>query len=166
MTRVDWVIVGFAVVTALLGFRRGLVKTVLSLAGFFLGAVVGARVAPHLLAHATSSHYSALIGLGGAVVGAVAFQLLAGIVGSFFRASLRLAPPLRLFDSLGGLVAGVAWGLVLAWVVGAVAVQVPGHPKWGREARQSKVLHRLDKIAPPHDVLKLRASLFDRLPSL
>jgi hypothetical protein len=134
------------------------------LAGFALGAVVGARVAPHVLAHATSSHYSALIGLGGAVVVAVAFRFLAGIVASFFRASLRLAPPLRLLDSLGGLVAGAAWALVLVWVVGAAAMQVPGHPKWTREAHQSKVLHRLDKIAPPHDVLKLRASLLERLP--
>src|SRR5579862_670186 len=163
MTRVDLVIVGFVVVTALLGFRRGLVKTILSLAGFAIGAVVGARVAPHVLAHSTSSHYSALIGLAGAVVLAVVFQFLAGVLGSFFRAGLRLAPPLRLLDSLGGLAAGAIWGLVLAWVVGAVAVQVPGHPKWGRDARQSKVLHRLDKIAPPHDVLELRASLLDRL---
>ena len=166
MTRVDWVIVGFVVVTALLGFRRGLLKTVLSLAGFAAGAVVGARVAPRVLAHSTSSHYSALIGLGGAVVLAIVFQLVAGMVAGFFRASLRLAPPLRLLDSLGGLAAGAVWGLVLAWVVGAVALQIPGHPNWARDARRSEVLHRLDKIVPPHDVLKLRASLVDRLPGL
>ena len=45
MTRVDWVIVVFAAVTATAGFRRGLIGTVLALAGLVLGAIVGARVA-------------------------------------------------------------------------------------------------------------------------
>jgi len=159
MTTVDWVIVGFAAFTALMGFRRGLVGTLLSFAGLAAGAVIGARVAPHLLAHTTASHYSALVGLGGAIAGALVLQVVAGIVGSFFRAGLRLAPPLHLLDSLGGFVVGAVWGLALAWVVGAVATQVPGHTKWAREARQSKVLHRLNEIAPPRDVLRLRASL-------
>jgi uncharacterized membrane protein required for colicin V production len=164
MTTIDWVIVGFAAFTGLVGLRRGLIGTVLSLAGLAAGAVIGARIAPHLLAHTAASHYSALVGLGGAIVGAMVLQAVAGIVAGFFRAGLRLAPPLRLLDSLGGLVAGAAWGLVLAWVVGAVAVQVPGHPTWERDVHRSKVLRRLDKIAPPHDLLKLRASLLDRLP--
>ena len=163
MSTLDWVIVGFAVFTGLVGFRRGLVQTMLSLAGLAAGAVIGARVAPHILAHTTANHYSALIGLGGALVGAVVLQFAATIIGRLFRAGLHLAPPLRLLDSLGGLAAGAVWGLALAWVAGAVATQVPDHPRWKREAHQSKVLHRLNEIAPPHDVLRLRASLLERL---
>jgi uncharacterized membrane protein required for colicin V production len=162
MTRIDWIIVGFAVVASLSGFRRGLIKTVLAFAGLVVGAVVGSRVAPHLLAHTAASHYSALVGLGGAFLGAMLLQSVAALVGGFIRTGLRFAPPLRLFDSLGGLVAGAATGLALAWVVGAVAVQVPGHPSWVREARDSKVLHRLNTIAPPKDVLKIRASLLEK----
>jgi hypothetical protein len=41
---------------------------------------------------------------------------------------------------------------------------VPGHPKWMRYAHQSKVLQRLNDIAPPRDVLRLQASLLERLP--
>src|SRR4051812_208080 len=158
MTTLDWIIVGFASFTALLGYRRGLVRTVLSLAGLALGAIVGARVAPHVLTWA--GHYAPLVG---ALFGAVVFQLVAAIVGGMFRAGLRLAPPLRLLDSLGGLAAGAVWGLVLAWVAGAVVAQVPAHPQWKRDAHQSKVLHRLNEIAPPHDVLRLRASLVARI---
>jgi len=163
MTTIDWVIVGFAAFTGLVGLRRGLVATVLSFAGLAAGAVIGARVAPHVLAHTAASHYSALVGLGGAVVGALLLQAVTGLAGSLFRTGLRLAPPLRMLDSLGGLVAGAAWGLALAWVVGAVLTQVPGHPSWKRDARRSKVLHRLDQIAPPRDVLRLRASLLEKV---
>jgi uncharacterized membrane protein required for colicin V production len=164
MTRLDWIIVAFAAFTAFRGYRRGLVRTVLSFVGLAAGAVIGARLAPHFLAHTAASHYSALIGLGGALAGAMLFRLAAVIAAGVFRKGLRLAPPLRMLDSLGGLAFGVASGLALAWVVGAVAVQVPGHPKWVRYAHQSKVLHRLNQIAPPRDVLRLRASLLERLP--
>src|SRR5512146_2844203 len=120
MTRLDWNILGFAAFTALMGFRRGLIVTLLSLAGLAVGALVGARVAPHFLSGGKHSEYTALIGLAGAVAGASILQVAATTVGGLLRSTLRLAPPLRLLDSLGGLVAGAAWGLALAWVVGAV----------------------------------------------
>jgi uncharacterized membrane protein required for colicin V production len=164
MTRLDWIVLGFAAFTGLVGFRRGLVRTALSLAGLAAGAVIGARVAPHLLHHSAATHYAALIGLGGAVAGAVLLQAAASIVGGLLRTGLRFAPPLRLLDSLGGLVAGAAWGLALVWVAGAVATQIPGHGSWHRQARESHVLQRLNEIAPPRDVLRLRASLLARLP--
>jgi uncharacterized membrane protein required for colicin V production len=164
MTRLDWIIIAFAAFTAFRGYRRGLVRTVLSFVGLAAGAVIGARAAPHFLAHTTASHYSALIGLGAAIAGALLFRLVAVILSGTFRLGLRLAPPLRSLDSIGGLAVGAATGFALAWVVGAVAVQVPGHPKWVRYAHQSKVLHRLNQIAPPRDVLRLRASLLERLP--
>jgi uncharacterized membrane protein required for colicin V production len=163
MTRLDWIIVGFAAFTAFTGYRRGLVSTVLQFAGLAAGAVIGARVAPHFLARTNASHYSALIGLIAALVGALLFRIGGVLLGGMFRRGLRFAPPLRLLDSLGGLVAGAAWTLALAWVVGAVAVQVPDHPKWARAAHQSKVLHRLNQIAPPKDVLRLRAALLARI---
>ncbi len=163
MTRIDWIIVGFAALTALAGFRRGLIRTVLALAGLVAGAVIGARVAPHLLHHGAYSHYTALVGLGGAVAGALLLQAAASMVGGLLRTGLRFAPPLRLLDSLGGLAAGAAWGLALAWVVGAVAVQFPGHPRWAREAHRSHVLHRLNQLAPPRDLLRLRVSSLSQL---
>ena len=163
MTRIDWVIVAFTAVTAVAGFRRGLAGTVLALAGLVLGAVIGARVAPDLLGGGAQPKYPALVGLGGAVTGAALFHALAGLLSGTLRIGLRLAPPLRLLDSFGGLAAGAVWGLALAWVAGAVAVQFPGHPAWRREARQSQVLHHLNQIAPPADVLRLKANLVERI---
>jgi uncharacterized membrane protein required for colicin V production len=164
MTRLDWIILGFAAFTAVMGCRRGFVRSACSLLGLAAGAVIGARVAPQFLADGRHSGYTALIGLAGAVAGALVFQTAAVIVGGILRTSLRLAPPLRVLDSAGGLVLGAAWGLALAWVVGAVAVQVPGHADWRRQAHDSHVLHRLNEVAPPRDVLRLRPSLAERLP--
>ena len=86
--------------------------------------MVGARLAPHLLHGGTRLHYTALIGLVGAFAGASVLQTAASSLGGRIRSTLRFAPPLRLLDSLGGLVTGAAWGLVLAWVLGAVAVRL------------------------------------------
>jgi uncharacterized membrane protein required for colicin V production len=162
MTKIDWIIVGFAAFTAVMGFRQGLVRSILALLGLTLGAVVGARVAPHLLHHGAHSPYTAVIGFVGALVGASVLHTAAASIGGLVRSTLRFAPPLRLLDSAGGLLVGAAWGLVLAWVVGAVAIQLPGHPNWHRDARRSHVLQHLNQVAPPRDVLKLRAALLEK----
>jgi Colicin V production protein len=146
-------------VTALTGLRRGLVVTAFSLAGVVVGAVVGARVAPHFLEDGAHSDYTALVGLGGAMVGMAAFQLFARFLGGIVRGGLRFMPPLQFLDSLGGLAVGVVWGLTLVWVAGAVALQLPGHPKVRREVRQSEVIHRLNRVAPPRDILLVRKHL-------
>jgi uncharacterized membrane protein required for colicin V production len=156
ITDLDWIIVGVVALAALGGYRRGIIATALSLAGLVLGAVVGARVAPHFLAPGASSRSTVLVGLGCAVGGIVLFRLLAGVLAHTIRGGLRLLPPLRLLDSLGGLAVGVAWGLALVWILGAVALQVPGYPQVRRAVRQSEVLRRLDRVAPPRDILLLR----------
>jgi uncharacterized membrane protein required for colicin V production len=168
VTNLDWVIAAIVALSALGGWRRGLIRTVFWLVGLIVGAVVGARVAPHFLSAGTHSHYTAAIGLAGAFAGVVVCQLLAALAAKLIRGGLHLLPPLRLLDSLGGLAVGAVWGLALCWVVGAVALQVPGHPKVRREVRQSEVLHRLDQVAPPHDILKVQkqlASFASRLQS-
>src|SRR5579884_1541940 len=142
MTRIDWAILAFAALTGAMGYRRGLVRTLLALVGLVVGAVVGAHVAPHVLHAGSRSSYSALVSLAGAVVGATLFRAAAGFAGGVARKGLHLAPPLRLLDSIGGLAAGLAWGLALAWVAGAVAAQLPGHPTWHRAATSSRVLSR------------------------
>jgi hypothetical protein len=58
VTRVDWIALAVAALAALSGLRRGLVATALSLAGLALGALIGARLAPHLLHNGASSPYT------------------------------------------------------------------------------------------------------------
>jgi hypothetical protein len=159
VTNLDWVIVAIVVLSGLAGYRRGLIGTAFWLVGLVAGAVLGARLAPHLLSAGTHSRYTALIGLVGAVVGLGVLQLVASLIARTIRGGLHLVPPLHLLDSLGGLAVGVVWGLALCWVAGAVALQIPGHPKVRREVRHSKVLEKLNNVAPPHDILRVQKQL-------
>jgi hypothetical protein len=159
MTNLDWVLIGIVVLTGLGGYKRGLIGTVLSLAGLIVGAIVGARIAPTLLSGGSDSRYTALIGLVGAGIGIAVCQVIAGMVGKTIRGGLHLLPPLHLLDSLGGAAIGAVWGLALVWVASAVALQIPGHAKLRKDVRHSHVVRRLDKIAPPHDLLHVQKQL-------
>ena len=71
MHLVDWIALGIVGLGALSGLRRGLVVTVFSLGGLAVGATIGSRLAPHLLHGGSFSPYTPLVGLGGAIVGAL-----------------------------------------------------------------------------------------------
>ncbi len=161
---VDWIALGFVVLSALVGMLRGLVVSALSLAGMAAGAYVGSRVAPHILSGGSSSPWAAVAGLVGAVLGAVLLQTVASVAGSIVRGGLRLTP-FRLFDSLGGLLLGAVTGVVLVWVVGAAALLVPGQSGLRREVQRSAVVRRLDEAVPPKHLLHLLARI-DPFPSI
>jgi uncharacterized membrane protein required for colicin V production len=165
VTRVDWIALAIAGLSALSGLKRGLVATALSLAGLAAGAVLGARLAPHFLNNGALSPYTPLVGLGGAVAGALLLQSVASIIGSFARGALAVIPPLRMLDSLGGLVAGAALGLSIVWVAGAVLLQLPGQTQLRAEVQQSLILQRLNTIAPPRTVLRAFARV-DPFPQI
>ena len=165
VTRVDWIALAVAALAALSGFKRGLVATALSLAGLALGALLGARLAPHLLHNGASSPYTPLAALVGAVIGASLFQSMASIAGSFARGALAVVAPMRILDSVGGLAAGAVLGLVMVWVAGAVLLQLPGQSKLRSEVQQSRILQQLNTIAPPRDVLRAFARV-DPFPAI
>jgi S1-C subfamily serine protease len=152
VTRVDWIALGVIGLAALVGFRRGFVETVLSLGGLVLGAYLGARIAPHVLPGADSA-YTPLIGLAGAVAGAVLFQTLASIAGHWLRRTLVI-PPLKLLDSIFGIFVGAGMGLALVWIGGAIALHLPGQAEARRAVQQSRVLQELNDIVPPSRIME------------
>jgi len=165
VTRVDWIALAIAALAALSGLRRGLVATAFSLAGLALGAIIGARLAPHFLHGGADSPYTPLAALIGAAVGAALLQSVAAVAGSFARGALAVIPPLRMLDSIGGLAAGAALGLAMVWVAGAVLLQLPGQTNLREEVQQSTILQRLNTIAPPRSVLRAFARV-DPFPSI
>ena len=72
------------------------------------------------------------------------------------RARVRLAP-LRALDSIGGLALGGATALAIVWVLGAVALQVPGQTELRREAQRSLILRRLNDVVSPRELLNALA---------
>jgi uncharacterized membrane protein required for colicin V production len=164
MTTVDWIAVVVIVLAAVAGLRRGLVTSVLSAAGIVGGAILGARIAPHLLSGGAASPYTPLAGLVGAAIGATLLEMLGTLAGSFVRGSLRLTP-LRALDSAGGVVAGLVGGLALVWVLGAVALLLPGQTRLRRAVVRSTIVRRLDEAVSPRSLLNALARI-DPLPSI
>jgi S1-C subfamily serine protease len=164
VTRVDWIALGLVALTGLIGLRKGLVASLLAITGIVLGAVLGARAAPHLLHGGSHSAYAPLVALAGAVIGAAVLEAAGSMAGSFFRSGLRF-PPLRALDTAGGLVLGAAAGLALAWVVGAVALLLPGQRSLRQDVQRSEVLRRLNDIVPPERLLNALARV-DPFPSI
>lgn len=164
MTRLDWIAVGFVALTAFIGLRKGLVASALSVVGIVAGAVIGARLAPQLLTHGSRSPYTPLVALGGAIVLAAVLEALASIAGSIVRQGMRL-PPLRALDSAGGLVLGGVAGLAIVWVLGAVALLIPGQDSLRRDAQRSLILRRLNGLVSPSTLLHALARV-DPFPSV
>lgn len=151
MNVVDWIAVIVIALTALSGFRRGLVTGVLSLAGLIAGALVGARLAPALVGE--SSPWVPLVALGGAAIGGMFGQMVGGFVGSSARGMLSILPPLRWLDSAGGSALGLLTGLAICWTVGAVLLYLPGQTEARRLVQESRVVSALTEALPPARVM-------------
>ncbi len=152
MTAVDWAALAIVLFAAVGGAVQGFVWSGLSLVGLVAGAVLGGRLASVLLSNGASSPYSPLLALAGAVGLAVTFEVIGSAVGAVLRARQRTAAA-RNLDSAGGLVAGALIGLAVVWVVGAMALQLPGQAQLRRAVQRSEVLQRLNAIVPPRTLL-------------
>jgi uncharacterized membrane protein required for colicin V production len=164
VTRLDWIILAVVAGSALLGLWQGLTLSVLSAAGVIFGALAGARLAPHLLPDGSESPYTPLVALLGAAAMAVLLELVGSSVGLAIKRRLR-ASPLRLLDSLGGVVFGGVIGLALVWIAAAVAQQLPGQLELRRDVQRSAVIRELNDVVPPRRVLRALARV-DPFPSI
>jgi len=152
VTTLDWIAAGVIALAALNGLRRGLVSGALSLAGIVAGAYLGAKLAPQFFSGGESP-YTPLLALGGAVMLAGLLQSVGGMVGATIRSSLLVMPPLRLLDTLGGILLGAATGVALVWIAGAVALHVPGQTQLREAVQQSGILREINERVPPARLL-------------
>lgn len=163
MTTLDWIIVVFTVVVATYGFLQGFVVGALSLGGFVLGAVLGARLGPAVLPAGARSPYAPLFALaGGLLLGAIFAVGLEGLALRVRRA-IRL-PGFGLLDGLLGAVLTACVALGVAWITGAVALQAAGAGGVRREVRASRILRSLNELLPPSGPILHVLARFDALP--
>jgi S1-C subfamily serine protease len=160
----DWLALVFVFLTAILGLRKGLIASALSLAGILVGAFVGARLAPHLLGEGSTSPWTPLAALAGAAFAAVILETIGTLAGQTLRGSLPVRP-LRTLDSAGGFVLGGLAGLALVWVLGASALLIPGQTSFRRAAQKSEVLQELYDAVPPTKFMRLLARV-DPFPAI
>jgi uncharacterized membrane protein required for colicin V production len=164
VTKVDLIALGFVALTAFIGWKKGLVASALSVAGIVLGAWLGSRLAPGLLQGGTNSPYTPLAALAGAAIGAILLETLGTLAGSSLRSRIR-KPRFGMFDSVGGLALGALAGLAIVWVLGAVALLLPGQADLRRGAQKSALLRRLNAVVSPTKVLNALARI-DPFPAI
>lgn len=164
MNGVDWIIMGLVLLLGLYGYAQGFVAGAMTLAGFALGAYAGTRLGPQLIPEGNDSPYAPLFGLFGALVaGALLASGFEG-VGMALRRRLHL-PGVGVIDGLLGASLLACVGLLLAWVVGAVALQTPGARELRRDIQRSEVLTRLNDVLPSRELLNALAR-FDPFPRI
>ena len=71
---------------------------------------------------------------------------------------------MRVLDSAGGVLAGALIGFAIVWVLGAMALQLPGQADLRRAVQRSYVLQQLNEIVPPRSLLNALARI-DPFPS-
>lgn len=160
----DLIAIALIALTALAGFRRGLIVGVLSFGGLVLGFYLGTRIGPSLVGD-SHTRWLPLFAVGTAMVVAALGQALGGIAGRSIRRTLIVVPPLRLLDSAGGGLFGAALGLALCWAVGAVLLYLPADTELRRHVQRSTILSTLNEEVPPSRLIDTLARIdpFGRL---
>jgi S1-C subfamily serine protease len=162
----DWLILAFAVLLALFGFRQGFIVGVLSFGGFALGAFIGTRVGPLLLPQGSSSPYAPAFGLVGALLaGAIIASGLEGL-GWRLRRGTLVIPGLGLLDGALGALLSAGVGLGIVWIVAAVAAQLPGQLQLRSDIQRSAILRELNQLLPPSGPVLDALARLDPLPSI
>ena len=163
MTGIDWVILGAVVLLALFGWAQGFVAGVLALVGFAAGAWLGTRIAPLVLEGGRESQWAPAFALVGAIVaGGVLAASFEG-VGARVRARFS-SPAFAAVDGALGAVLTACVGLLVAWVLGAVALRAG--PDIRRDVQRSAILRELNAVLPPTGPLLNTLRALDPFPRI
>ena len=161
MTGIDWVILGAVVLLALFGWAQGFIAGALALVGFAAGAWLGTRVAPLVLEGGRESTWAPAFALVGAIVaGGVLAASFEG-VGSRLRSRFS-SPAFAAVDGALGAVLTACVGLLVAWVLGAVALRAA--PDIRRDVQRSAILRQLNQVLPPTGPLLNTLRALDPFP--
>lgn len=164
MTAIDFIIVAFAALFAVVGFARGFLIGVLSLAGFVGGAYLGTRFGPQLLEDGSQSPFAPLFGLLGALIGGTIMSAGAEGIAGAMRAAI-VSPTARAIDGTLGSVLAIALALAIAWLLSVIVLQTPGIRDYRRTIQRSVILKELNRVLPADGVLKALAR-FDPFPRI
>jgi S1-C subfamily serine protease len=165
VTQLDWLIVAFAAILAILGFRQGFIVGALSFCGFALGALLGTRVAALVLPQGSTSPYAPAFGLLGALLGGAI--LASGLEGLGFRLRRTLIiPGMGAIDGVLGAALGAALALGIVWIAAAVAGQTPGQGQLQADIQRSAILRKLNQVLPPSGPILNALARLDPIPSI
>ncbi|HVA60226.1 MAG TPA: MarP family serine protease [Mycobacteriales bacterium] len=144
----DLILLGLILLSAVRGYRRGLLVGAGSLIGLIGGALLGTRVAGPIANAFTSGRAAAVLGLAVVVFFAVLLQEVLAHAAATARKAIRFTP-LRTLDGIGGAALSVFALLFVAWVIGYAAERSP-FTTLARQVQRSRILTAVDAIVPSH----------------
>jgi membrane protein required for colicin V production len=110
-----------------IGFRRGILRTVLSIVGLVVGGAAGAIATPSIQSLISSSTFGfkPTIGLTTIILGASLGMFLFGILGGFLRVILLPFPFMKTIDSLIGFVLAIVAVASISSTLSSAAQVIP-----------------------------------------
>ena len=118
----DLILIALIAAFAVAGYRQGFIIGILSLAGFVVGVIGGAVIAPGISrAFAKSVPWQAFIAILVVFATAVIGMLVASGLGVAVRSRLT-GRPATVVDSLGGAAVNIVAVLIVAWLIGSFVV--------------------------------------------
>ncbi|HKY14471.1 MAG TPA: MarP family serine protease [Microthrixaceae bacterium] len=167
MNRLDLVVLLVGLFAAIIGWRLGFARRVLSWAGIVAGLAFGSWLLPRLVEGdpAEPSSPSAFLASAALLLGAAFVGQLIGTAAGSRISSLVDKARLGRVDAMLGTLAGIAGVVFALWVLLPAMADVPGWPS--REARGSTVAGVIDEtLGDPPGVLDNLADTLglDRLP--
>jgi uncharacterized membrane protein required for colicin V production len=158
VTALDLLIALFVFLVVVRGARTGLLAGVFSLVGVVLGASLGSRVAPYLLAEGENPLFRAGITLVSIITFAVLGEITARAVGGAIK-TLLSSPASEALDGIGGAALGLALSLVLVWAIGVFALQSPPLAGVHPAVEESRIMRLLNERIPSELLTRAVAEL-------
>lgn len=149
MTSSQWLdiaVIAVALIAAISGWRSGALGSLMSFVGVVLGAIAGVMLAPHVISHVGSSRGKLFAALFLILILVVIGEVAGVVLGRAVRGSIRSAP-VRVVDSIVGVVLQLVVVLIAAWLLGSPLTS-SGQAGLASAVRGSKVIAEVDKYAP------------------
>jgi S1-C subfamily serine protease len=149
MNFIDIFIAAAFLIFGWIGFRRGILRTVLSIIGLIIGGAAGAIATPSIqsLISNNAFGFKPTIGLTSIILGASLGMFLFGVLGSFLRVVLLPFPFMKTIDSL------IGFGLAIVAVASisstlSSAAQVIPNKTVNNLFSQSQLISQIDQYLP------------------
>jgi len=143
---VDALVLVMALAAVVAGARQGMVTALASLAGVFLGLLLGFKIAPLLVEQFASPVTKVAFTLAVLVLMVALGETLGVFVGRAVRDRMHIESVRKVDSALGTVVMGLAV-LVVAWLV-ALPLSSAGFPGLAAAVRGSAVLGTVDRVMP------------------
>jgi membrane protein required for colicin V production len=127
VTIYDWAVIAIVAVSAIRGWRRGLVREAIDVALILVGTLVAFRLSPAVgtvVAGMANVPYE----VGRVVAGVVIFAVLVVgsiVLGRVVSTALKVAPGATTLNRLGGSVIGIAYAAIVVVLATSIAAAVP-----------------------------------------